>query len=447
MGEADVIFKCHSAKQETSFLTEKRIGITATGIQWGKTSVGVIWLIHQMFRHNFKGANFLVTSPTYKILYQSTMPVFERFCGDYGKFNKKDENFRLHNGGTVWFRTGQNPDSVVGITDIYAVLCDEAGLYSRYFWDNIQARSSIKEAQVRIVTSPYSLNWLYTDYIRPYHNDDQFIHDLCCLVQARSNENPYFPAAEYELKRRTMDPRRFNMIYGGAFDKAQGLVYDVFDAKTMVVDPMRLPLGTRFFGGIDWGHTDPAVLKVRAITEDGMHYAVDEHYQTQMKQSDYLEQAARLRALWNVEKWYADPSRPDHISYLNQHGITTIGAENDIEPGIEAHYSLIKSGYYAVFRTSNKHTLDEYETYHYPDPADLKPDQNQNKRINMPVDQNNHTMDAERYITFNTLSIGRRRNIIVKPDESLVKAQTVHHDRVTRLEKLKKRKPNYHADL
>jgi PBSX family phage terminase large subunit len=446
MGSSPIIFKPHSIKQEEAFYSKKRITICATGIQWGKTSVGVIKLIHEMFKHTAKTDNFLVTSPTYKVLYQSTMPVFMRFCGDFGVPDKKNEAFKLHNGGTVWFRTGQNPDSVVGIQDVRAILADEAGLYTRYFYDNLQARSSVKEAPIIIVTSPYSLNWLYTDYIRPYHNGDEFIRSITMLKQARSNENPYFPPNEYELKQKTMDPRRFNMIYGGAFDKAQGLVYDVFDAKKMIVDQIRLATGTRFFGGIDWGHTDPTVIKIRAVTESGMHYSVDEHLETQMHQEDILEQCARLRALWNVEKFYADPSRPDHISYLNQHGITCIGSVNDIEPGIELHYQLIKTGYYAVFKHSNKHTLDEYETYHYPEPSNLKPDQNQRTRINLPVDQNNHCMDAERYITMNTFSIGKRKNLIVKDSESLVKAEAAHHDRVTRLEKLKRR-PKRDADL
>jgi protein-L-isoaspartate(D-aspartate) O-methyltransferase len=56
----------------------------------------------------------------------------------------------------------------IGLTNVRAVLCDEAGLYSRYFWDNIQARASFRSAPIRIVTSPYSLNWLYQDFIKPH---------------------------------------------------------------------------------------------------------------------------------------------------------------------------------------------------------------------------------------------------------------------------------------
>ena len=157
------------------------------------------------------------------------------------------------------------------------MLCDEAGLYTLYFWENIQARASFKEAPIRIVTSPYSLNWLYKDYIRPYRKDPSLVPDAL-VIQARSDENPYFPRKEYERKKRTMDPRRFNMMYGGQFDKAEGLVYDCFDEIEHVCEPFILPAGTVYYAGVDWGYTHPFALVVRAITPDGFHYQISETY-------------------------------------------------------------------------------------------------------------------------------------------------------------------------
>ena len=151
-------FEPHTEKQQGVLLSDKRISIAATGIQWGKTTVGVIRLKVDMHKYFSEDDNFIVTSPTYKVLYQSTLPPFLRYNEGLGKYNKQNECFKINGGGTVWFRTGQNPDSVVGITNVRHILCDEAGLYTRYFWDNLQARSSIKRCPITIVTSPYSLN-------------------------------------------------------------------------------------------------------------------------------------------------------------------------------------------------------------------------------------------------------------------------------------------------
>lgn len=409
-------FKVHSQKQHDFLFSKKRIGIAATGIQWGKTLSGILWLKMMMHQYRSKDDNFLVTAPTYKILNQATLPIFLHWNGDLGKYNKKDDTFKINGGGTVYFRTGASPDSPVGITKIRAVLCDEGGLYTRYFWDNIQARSSFYEAPIRIVTSPYSLNWLFTDFIRKHVSGDKYIRELCHLTQATSKENSYFPAKEYDDRQHTMDPRRFNMIYGGQFSKAEGLVYDCFDQALHVCDPIKLPDGTEYYCGVDWGYTDPFVITIRAVTPEGMHYRVGEWCKPYMRLQEMVDVAVRIQNFWHVQKWAADPSRPEYIAEFCRNGLRTIPASNDIIPGIEKHYELIADGRFKIFRDSCHHTVDELETYHYPEDKDLKPDQD-SKNKNLPVDQSNHCMDADRYCTMMTYNIGKRSNkMIVSSD-------------------------------
>jgi len=409
-------FKPHGTKQETVISSKKRMVILACGVQLGKTLAGVVWLMMMLHKHTREDDNFLVCSPTYKILAQSTLPPFLQICGHLGKMDKQNYCFKTHWGSTVWFRTGQNPDSPVGITNVRAILCDEAGLYSRYFWDNIQARASFKSAPIRIVTSPYSLNWLYHDFIRPFRKGDEFIRELCDVVQATSKENPYFPDEEYEQRRRTMDPRRFNMIYGGNFEKADGLVYDCFDQEAHEVplpadgfDP-----GTVFYAGIDWGYTDPFVFIVRAITPLGMHYDYMEIYKTQATLKEMIDSVKNIiqASHIDIKMCYADPSRPDYINEFCRAGISTIAATNDIRMGIDKHYELIKTGKYRVVKGNCPHLLDEYELYHYPEPKDLNPDQSQKDEL--PVGQSDHCMDVVRYLTAATYKPqGKLKNRVV----------------------------------
>jgi len=356
-----------------------------------------------------------------------------------GVYNKKEEVFKINGGGSVWFRTGTDPDSVVGITNVRAVLCDEAGLYSRYFWDNIQARASFREAPIMIVTSPYSLNWLYTDFIRKHRNGDPYVRELVELVQATSKDNPYFPDKEYEDRRRTMDPRRFNMIYGGEFGKAEGLVYDCFDTDSCVVEPFKLPEYTRYIAGVDWGYTDPFVISVRAITPDGDHYRVGEFYRTKMTLDQMIDAARRFSGLWPIERWECDPSRPEYIVAFCQAGLKAVGAQNDIRLGIDLHYELINRGNYKIFSGTSPHAIDEYEQYHYPEPKDLKPDQGVKDML--PVDQANHCMDTERYITIRTFNIGKKKNRVIIEKDKPTKSAYVPFDKDR--EKLLKRSKNW----
>ena len=409
-------FKAHSTKQETVLISKKRIVILTCGVQFGKSLSGVVWLKQQMHTYTDPSDNFLVTSPTYKILAQSTLPPFMQVMEGCGTLDKQNYVFRMNGGGSCWFRTGQNPDSPVGITNVRAILCDEAGLYTRYFKDNIFARASFKQAPIRIVTSPYSLNWLYQDFIRPWMKGDPFIHDLCDIVQATSKENPYFPDEEYEQRKRTMDPRRFNMIYGGKFDKADGLVYQNFSLDRHVCEVKQLEPGTQFYGAIDWGYTDPFVVIIRAIDPYGMHYDIGEVYKPGLTLSGMIDNIRRLEhglgIVGQVKRYEADPSRPDYINELCRAGITCVPANNDIRMGIDLHYELIESGKYKVFAGRCPHLLDEYELYHYPELKDLKPDQGQKDEL--PVDKDNHAMDCGRYLTCATYKrFGHTKNRFV----------------------------------
>lgn len=426
-----MIFKPHSAKQESVLFSEKRIVIAATGIQWGKTQSGALWLKMMMHTYTSPDDNFIITSPTYPIFKQSTLPPFLALMGDLGRYDRKEECFIMHRGGTCWFRTGKNPDSIVGLTRVRAILCDEAGLYSLYFWQNILGRASFSKAPIRVVTSPYSLNWLYRDYIKLKRRDPEFLPDVE-VIQAKSLENPHFPPEEYAERKRTMDPRRFNMMYGGEFDKMQGLVYDAFDDTANSADPFPFPSGTQFFGGIDWGYTEPFVLVVHAVLPTGHRFQVSETYKSGMTLPEIGEICQQKMKTWDVLRFYADPSQPGSIEYLNRLGCTCVAANNDIRVGIDVFYELIKDRTYKIIRGTSPHTIDEFDSYHYPDPKDLKPDQS--GRETRPVGQNDHAMDANRYLVLMT----HRANIKHKPTVPTARRPRTEVERIKELQKERK---------
>ncbi len=425
----------HSEKQERALFSEHPITVVATGIQWGKTTVGALWMKMMMHRFTDPDDNFIITSPTFPILAQSTLPPFLRLMEGCGYPNWKENSFKMAGGGTCWFRTGTKPDSIVGIPKVRAILCDEAGKYTLYFWENIQGRADPRAAPIMIVTSPYSLNWLYKEIIRPKMKSQTARPDAQ-LIQAASVENPHFDKDRYYHRQQTMDPRRFRMMYGGAWEKMAGLVYDCFDDDENQCPPFALPTGTRYVAGIDWGFTDPFVFRVRAITQEGRHYGVHEFYRTELVISEVVTIVCRLVEVWNITQIYCDPSQPAHIEELNRRfrsqGLrcAAIPANNEIRLGIDRHYELIKSRRIKYFRGANPHFLDEVETYHYPEPKDLKADQK--SKDELPVQQADHVMDCERYITMGTYESKGRLQAIVPEEAAKVE------DQFKRLERLRR---------
>ena len=101
-----------------------------------------------------------------------------------------------------------------------------------------------------------------------------------------------------------------------------------------------------------------------------------------------------------------DPSQPGHIEEFNRNKLPCVGADNDIRRGIDLHYELIKTRKYKEFKGSCPHSQDERETYHYPDPKDLRPDEDSKELV--PVGQNDHTCDVDRYLTISTYRTGNR---------------------------------------
>jgi PBSX family phage terminase large subunit len=316
-----------------------------------------------------------------------------------GVYRKQDAMFETNWGTRVYFRTATDPDSIVGLTDVRFIWCDEAGLYSQYFWENVQARAAFRSAQILITTSPYALNWVYRELIRPKMKSRDARPDVE-YIKARSIDNPYFPREYYERMKLTMDERRFKMMFGGDWHKMEGLVYDCFDEEKHCVTPFHLPQGTKYYAGVDWGTTNPWSLVVRAITPDGYHYQISESYKTGLTVLDMIEIAKQKLNFYKIELFFCDPANPGYIEEFNRAGIPAVGAQNDVRVGIDLHYELIKSGRYKLFRGDNKNTIDEYETYHYPNPKELNDDKDIKEQG--PVKQSDHCMDANRYVTIET---------------------------------------------
>jgi hypothetical protein len=147
--------------------------------------------------------------------------------------------------------------------------------------------------------------------------------------------------------------------------------------------------------------------------------------------------AKQKMQVYGISIFYADPSQPGYIEQFNRNGLPTVGATNDIRIGIDAHYELIKSGRFKIFRNTSPHSLDEYSNYHYPEIGDLKPDQD--SKEDLPVGQDDHTLDATRYLTMMTLNNGEKRTPIVLED----KIPTMERDHEKRLKLLKKNRGNY----
>lgn len=387
-----MLFVPHSEKQEQALFSKKDITLITTGIQWGKSETGCLRLKMLMHEHTKPTDNFLLLAPNYKIMQQSSLPIFLRLMEGYGEYKKADANFPMNGGGTCWMRTGTDPDSIVGIQNVRGIWADECGLMSKYFWENIQGRSAFLDAPITLTTSPYSLNWVFKELIKPALAGKR--EDDLCWVKARSDENPYFPKSVYEKRKKTMDPRRFRMIFGGEFERMEGLVYDVFDDHLNRCQWPEAKDGD-YYAGIDWGWTDPFALIVVGV--HGEHRIVYSEVKKARKSiGEIIDICKQKQQIFGVKHFYCDPSRPDYIDELNRNRIPASAANNSIKFGIAKVYEAMKSRHLRFVVGQTPQLDDEIEAYHYPSEKDLKPDEDGGDE--KPVGQDDHALDALRYV-------------------------------------------------
>lgn len=346
---------------------------------------------------------FIITAPTFKIMDQATLPTFlERVTPlKIGQYKKGDREFQTKWGSSVLFRTGHIPDSVVGIRQTRHIWGDEAGLYSLYFWENLQGRAAPFLADITLTTSPYSLNWIFKELIKPAQDDTR---DDVLLIQAASNENPYFPQAEFESRKKTMDPRRFQMMFGGRFERPEGMVYKCFSPSNECTDD-EVPRTLEYFAGIDWGYTEPFAMTVVGIDWDtDERFIVAEHKQSGMTLSDIKLLVEQTADHYQVRLFCCGPERPEMIDELCLlPGVAAIKGFNECRMGIDIVYDLMARGKIKFLKGRTKHHIDELESYHYPEHIESRPD----KKIldQLPVQVNDHNMDSMRYAIATTIGM------------------------------------------
>lgn len=268
------------------------------------------------------------------------------------------------------------------------IWADEAGQMKLDAWVNFQGRLSILKGSLFCTTTPYTLNWLYTDFYEQWKANNPEYQ----VVQCRSCDNPYFPKEEYERVKATMDARTFRRRYDGLFEKMEGLVYEDFSPPLHVIEPKIIQF-KEVIAGIDWGYTNPAAVAVVGVDNDNKFYIIDEYYQTGKTTSEIIERLKYFQTKYKIRFWYPDPAEPDRLEEMKRAGLFSrevIKNKGSIKMGIDLITSLIRQNRFFVFNTC-PYFLDEISMYHYPEPTDSGNEDEE------PVKENDHLMDAVNY--------------------------------------------------
>lgn len=372
----------------------RRFIATISGVQGGKTTVGAIWFLQEIYKDYEAGiqGDYLVVAPTNKLLQQSTLvKLRELFPPDWGTYKEQKQVYELKWGSRVFVRSAEDPNLLEGMT-LRRVWADEAGQMKAAVWVILQARVAIHKGRILMTSTPYAQNWYYRDIFKNagWLNGErqEGKNEDIEVVSWGSVDNPAFPKEEQDKAKASMDEALYERRYCGKFTQLEGLVYPF--NEECVVQPFVIPGGWRRFGGMDFGQADPtAILEI--VEEPSTHtfFVVSEFY----KSNSLLKDMVQFIGNTTMSRILADPQSAQLIEELRRYyglGQVQPAEKQKIQVGIERVTALLKEGRLKVFNTC-KSTIEEFSTYHRkaPDPDKLVTDE--------PVDKDNHAMDALRY--------------------------------------------------
>lgn len=202
---------------------------------------------------------------------------------------------------------------------------------------------------------------------------------------------------------------RRTRLLEGKWVSAEGIVYEIFDPATHVINRFDIPADWYRYLGIDWGFTNPMCVQWWAVDGDGRAYRYREIYVTQALVEDVAKRVKELSAGERIQYAITDHDPEKRANFERYSGIDTIKANKARSAGIDAvsarlrpaadgkprilflRDSLVDPDPLLEEESLPKCTEDEFEVYVWPKDMDGKP------RKEDPVDVNNHGMDAMRY--------------------------------------------------
>jgi PBSX family phage terminase large subunit len=308
---------------------------------------------------------------------------------------------------------------------------DEASTWPESFWVMAMSRLSEYGARAYVTSNPDSpahflmRDWLsraslwldHAGNVLRSEGDDRL--DLA-RFSFRLADNPFLPAAYVKALAAEFVGLWRKRFIEGLWVAAEGAIFDMWDPDTMVADIMP-PITTWLCASIDYGTSNPTHALMIGLGTDQRMYVVDEwRYDSrqQRRQLTDAEYSQRIRAwieqvkipasrqadgsfMRGVRPHYivVDPSAASFRVQLQQDGLVTVPANNEVLDGIRTVSSLMTAGKLRISRDCPG-LLAELPAYAWDDKAaKLGEDK--------PVKVNDHGCDSLRYGIFSTRALWR----------------------------------------
>lgn len=363
---------------------KKRIKIIQGGTSAGKTFGILPVLIDKAARH--EGIEISVVAETIPVLRRGALKDFLKIMKWTGRFfedrfNKSLLRYEFANGSVIEFFSADDSSKLRGARRdiLYINECNNVTFDS---YNELAIRT---RKEVYLDFNPANEFWVHTelkdepdsDFLILTYKDNEAL-DQSIIDQIEKNKEKAQTSTYWA---------NWWKVYGeGQLGMLEGVVFSNWKQIDTIPKEAKL-LGI----GLDFGYTNDPTAIIEIYNYNGQRIVNELAYQTGLLNSDIAKLLPK-----NVVV-YADSSEPKSIDEIKRYGITIKGVtkgKDSINYGID----VIQRNEYLV--TSNSQNLiKELRSY-------VWDTDKQGKRLNKPIDFNNHAIDAFRYHEMETLGIG-----------------------------------------
>lgn len=368
-----------------------------------KSKTAALWFISNLSKAKYSQANLLVVRKTFRTLKDSCFTELKWAINRLGlqdTWQPKESPLEIENletGQKIYFRGLDDPLKVTSITVDVGVLCwlwiEEAyEISSEADFDTLDEsiRGEMPPGLFKQVTLTFN-PWNEHHWIKKRFFDAPPDPDILAMT-TNYLCNEWLDAADkkvFETMKKN-NPRRYRVAGLGDWGIVDGLVYENWEERLFSIEEVRKTPGIRSAFGLDFGYTnDPTALFCGLIdTTNKTLWVFDEIYKPGMSNEDIARDITG--AGYSKERIRADSAEPKSIDRLRTLGIQHIRKARKGKDSVNNGIDFIQD--YKIFihpRCVN--FLTEIGNYTW------ATDTKTGKKLNIPIDDFNHLMDAMRY--------------------------------------------------
>jgi phage terminase large subunit len=363
---------------------KKRVKIIQGGTSAGKTFGIIPVLIDKAAK--VEGLEISIVAETIPHLRRGALRDFlkiMKFTGRYfeERFNRSLLRYEFANGSVIEFFSADDSSKLRGARRdiLYINECNNI-TFDAYNELAIRTRK-----EVYLDFNPANEFWVHTEL------KDESDSDFLILTYKDNEALDQSIIDQIEKNREKAKTSTYWANWWKVYGEGQlGMLEGVVFSNWKQIDT--IPKEARLLGiGLDFGYTNDPTAIIEIYNYNGQRIVNELAYQTGLLNSDIAKLLPK-----NVVV-YADSSEPKSIDEIRRYGITIKGVtkgKDSINYGID----VIQRNEYLV--TSNSSNLiKELRSY-------IWDTDKQGKRLNKPIDFNNHAIDAWRYHEMETLGLG-----------------------------------------